>query len=154
MLWLQRREVFSAKNDFRVIRAEVKSNFLCLTGRKHTRPTHSILHGSIRSFEQDEGATAMRTSKGVWFVLGGGSPGDEGERKVAPFLAPGAGCGHFHFSRLEWQQPGLAQEPLRGLYSHTRQRAAGSQSHLRTCSGSKAHKYTLEKRGKFPVAGL
>ena len=59
---------------FRVIRAEVKSNFPCLTGRKNTRPTHNTIHGSLRSSEQGQGkALSVSHShgieQGVWLVF-------------------------------------------------------------------------------------
>lgn len=75
-------EVLGAKNDFRVITGEVRSNILCLTGRKNTRPRHSTV---LRAWalEQVPGASLhppqpRGPSEGLACLQGAGTLSDGG----------------------------------------------------------------------------
>lgn len=80
------------------MRAEVKSNFLYLVGRKNTRLIHSLIHGTLSSFQHSRSVgellyfpvgPAVGLSKDVASLYSGGAPGDgHGGKGSAP--VPGA----------------------------------------------------------------
>lgn len=79
--------------------------------------------------------------------------GDSPVGKVASLLMPGACSGHFSLFQDGAAAAGLgSRTSLRGSFSHTRQRAAGSLPRLHSGSRSKARKLALEMRlssGRF-----
>lgn len=145
MLWLQRLGVFGAKNDFRVIRAEVTPNFLYSIGKKNTRLIHGLVRGSLSSFEQGQGTVFPPSQPRCWAKWAGWLVFTEEALqvmagrggKVALPLVPGACWGHLSLFQAGKQQLGQVREWGRELFSHTRQRAAGSLSHLGSCSRRK-----------------
>lgn len=95
-----------AKNDFRVMRAEVKSNFLYLIGRKNTRPIHSLIHvglGSSQQGQENYFPVCKQSSSSVW----------RGRPPCWPWCLPLAES-IFPFPRLESSSPAWPKEPLGG----------------------------------------